>query len=1183
MNQTSSQITAITIHDQNLIVVAGAGSGKTYVLVNRYLALLDAHQDWPLNALVAITFTRKAAQEMRERVRLALEKRLYDAVNERERDCWAGRIGAMDSARIDTIHGLCASILRANAAEVGVDPRFEVLDEVDARLLLDDVLDDVLKAVVVQNDPALRLLTEYESYQVRKTLAQLMEAELPAAPPDDLLAHWRDLWGQKCALVFDDLAATEQFHSVIDEQFDGYQPGTDKLADSWVESQRLLHHFQSQGDLETRFSLLSDVRNKIKLTVGSAKFWGSTDDVATAKALLGAFRNALDAAFKEIGAPLTALDARAAEFVPLWHHLARRTKEAYQAAKERDALLDFGDLETLTRSLLLDNPAVRARYSAAEFQHVLVDEFQDTNAAQWDIVRMLAEPDRPGSLFVVGDAKQSIYAFRGADVSVFQHVRAEIVKRGGRDVPLARSFRTHKPLVDGFNHVFGRLLVKTPSSPVSDYEIELDGGMEAERIQPPAGELPPLELLLIDAGYYEKGDDDRSTKCRQWEAAAIAERIHQMVSEGRPVYDKKLNIVRPMRYDDVALLFQSMKQVTLYEDVFKARALPFVTVAGRGYYGRQEVWDLLNLLKALHNPADNLALASALRSPLFSFSDEMLLALRLQRDANNNRLSLWDALQQAAASPSAEAASDWGDAHRILTRLHGLAGRVTIAELISLALEETGYLAVLTGLPDGARRRGNVEKLLDKARLGGQVTLGAFTRYLQDLSDSEVREGEALVEVEGAVTIMTVHASKGLEFPVVVIADASWTKGGGQASPAAICDPVSGLACKVYDADEDKLVPSWLYNRLNTLNTLREEAESKRRLYVAATRAQDYLLISGQIKEKESGWKLSGWLGLLWQGLELEERDFSPQPGAWSLAYDWGSLAITIPAQPPDDDDLLPHPPSSSAWDDAAVLAAQPLSGAPAEPALLRPVRVDRSNIARHLTATQLADLGSVEYDPFYRDRFRRSVLRDAPARVEDVSSRVSGVSSRIIGEIVHQALNSWRFPTESANLEAALLSYAWEQGVIDEDQQHYAVQEARKLIQRFMTSQTYHWLNEAARVLRELPFVFRTEARTIHGVLDVLFERMDGSWAVLDYKSSLVRGYDGSLRALEDHARRYHLQVGVYAAAVREQLGSAPDVYIHYIRYGQTVHIRSGEWELALGKIESYIGNLLAESDWVT
>ena len=205
-----------------------------------------------------------------------------------------------------------------------------------------------------------------------------------------------------------------------------------------------------------------------------------------------------------------------------------------------------------------------------------------------------------------------------------------------------------------------------------------------------------------------------------------------------------------------------------------------MTIAGKGYYDRQEVWDLLNLLRALYNPADDLSLAAALRSPLFSLSDDALLALRLLTDEHGESLRCGTRSITPDRVPPTNA--DWSisPATRCTTCARS-AGRVTIAELLRAALERTGYLAVLTGLPDGERRRGNVEKLIEKAETSGRLTLSAFTQYLKDMSESEAREGEAVLESEGAVQLMTVHKSKGLEFPLVVLVDAGYERRGGAA------------------------------------------------------------------------------------------------------------------------------------------------------------------------------------------------------------------------------------------------------------------------------------------------------------------------------------------------------------------------------------------------------------------
>lgn len=1142
MPLTDAQHDAIHLHDYNLIVVAGAGSGKTFVLVERYLALLEAHPDWQLNALVAITFTQKAAQEMRDRVRLHLQQQVDSATDETAAS-WANRLAAMDSARIDTIHGLCASILRANAAEAGVDPGFTVLDEIEARVLLDDALDDAFRSLG-SNDPVLELFAEYGESAVRSELARLITADFGVVP-DDLFMFWLEQWERDAE---DHLRRFRMWYS--DSEFAHWSyglPDGDKLAVVWQTCADLLAQTSEETELDSRVAALRQLKPVIDLRVGAAGAWGGKETLQTVKAILRTLREQSEACSGAIGAPPGVHDQRAARLLPLWVALTQRVREVYRRAKDARGVLDFDDLESLTRDLLA-NDDVRARYLGAEFQHVLVDEFQDTNAAQWAIIRRLADPQRPGCLFVVGDPKQSIYGFRGADVSVFQQVR-DVVAAQREAVALSTSFRTHEKLVRCFNRLFERILIRDPDSPVAGFEVEFDG-MSAHRVESPS-DTPPLELLLFDKARLTAEQEDESS-VREWEAAAIARRVRLMVeAEQRTVYDKRTGGVRPLRYGDVALLFQVMTHVMVYEAALKREGIPYLTVAGKGYYDRQEVWDLLNLLRALDNPADTLALATALRSPLFSLSDDALLALRLSAHTEQP-LSLWDALRQPEYVPADEI-EQVAFAHRTLVNLRRRAGRVTIAELLRDALEETGYLAVLTGLPDGKRKRGNVEKLLEKAETSGRITLSAFTRYLRDMSENEAREGEAMLDSEGAVQLMSVHKSKGLEFPLVVLVDSAYERRGGAGGL------VSGMACKVNDPDENKFVSTFAYRQAERLAGLRETAERRRLLYVAATRAQDYLLVSGQVTCRDERISAKGWLG--WSLDALDAGELAPEDQILDIGGSSVQISFAEPVHVGFGDERI------VAWDDLPA----------ASPRLPLLERVERRVNAptQTLAATAIADLGSALYASdaetreFYMQRWWRRVFHDAPARLDPVQL----TTALKLGEIVHRAVR-WELPERDDDLRELLRRYAWEEGIVDDVQNRESVASAYELLQRVRRSDVFAWVAAARVVYREVPFVQRMGERTIHGVIDLLMEDETNQWRLVDYKTNWL-GESVTEADLAEHARRYHLQAGVYAAAVQALIGTPPLVYIHYIRYAYTVIIPEPDWMWALAELETYIGDV--------
>ena len=1194
MQATPEQHDAIHIHDKNLIVVAGAGSGKTRVLVERYLQLLENNPSWKLNALVAITFTREAAFEMRNRVRISLEEHVANAQEEDKLSRWAQLLSEMDTARIDTIHGLCVTILRANAAQAGIDPKFEVLDEVDATILLEDIVSDILQDL---DAPLTQLFSAYESSKIIESLtrANLINANFKAIPdnPEELLKQWYEQWAKIISESQDALLNSDEVHHVLQR---GY-PAEDKLGALAIQYCDYLEQIAKQNDAQTLYELMIECyRQGAVGNKGSAGAWGGKEAKQEAAEQLRAVRDLIDNLLGRIGAPLNELDQETARLLPLWYQILLQVQTAYRLHKRENSLLDFDDLERITASLLKDE-SVRERYRNAEYKHLLVDEFQDTNDLQWDIVQSLASLDHGGSLFVVGDPKQSIYQFRGADVSVFNSVRDKIAKnKAGKEVPLSESFRTHQRLVDQFNELFSRILVRDEASPVKEFEVVLDKRMTASRKESP--EQAVLECLLLD---YQQRDEEgnystypnsnrkirySSDDVRRWEAYELAQHINALIAEKRPVFDKEKRGYRVAGYGDVAILFQSMSHVNIYETVFKSLGIPFMTVAGRGYYSRQEVWDMLDLLRTLHNPADNLSLATVLRSPMFGFSDDMLLALRLIPNENPDKrepMPLWDALSYACENEVTGITSD--DLPLIefaVSTLHDLrlmAGRVSISELMRHILAKTGYLAILTGLPDGARRRGNIEKLLQLAESSGKITLGKFSQYLSDLTAREVREGEALLDSQGAVKMMTVHASKGLEFPIVILADASWSRGSGGGTDTVMNDVKYGLSCQVFDDTQNKYVDGFAHRRNNQMQQLKEDAERKRLLYVAATRAQDYLIISGQVTFNNQGsWSVGGWLKQLMTALELDDMVRTIDQTS-PFANDF--IRVMMPPQPPPVDILYADAQSEqNLWDYKADETDFP----PRRPPLIDAISIAPDAQIGHISATQLADLGGVHHGSdsdqreFFRQRFRRRTLHDAPARVQDLSAdRKPQVSQRLIGEIVHEAIRYGRFDLSPSDFEQMLEGYAWQSGVTFEHELAEAIQRSQRLLTRFKQSKVFNWIESARSDQRplftELPFILRTDKRVIHGVIDVLFQKADGSWMIIDYKTSNV-----SDKNFDHHARRYHLQVGVYAAAIQQQLGNSiiPQTHIHYIRHDTTVLVPTEAWQSELSQLERYIGDLV-------
>jgi ATP-dependent helicase/nuclease subunit A len=900
MNFTHNQQIAVT-HTGNLAVTAGAGSGKTHVLVERYLRLLTEGVQHAISTetvepassdILAITFTDKAAREMRERVRDTIEKRARAADTDHERAAWEEYRAQIEAARIGTIHAFCAALLRAQPVESGLDPQVAVLDEVEQGLLLAESIDATLRhtaqqaSVAASQDSAFALLHKHFSLdELRTVLTEMVRGggevravvqELPDTP-DALLAFWREQWAAAQAAALHELLHAPSWRSACDilQRLAPTAPAADNIGKQVCEIAESLAQIGADKTAASMpdFSPVS----KINLRGGSKKGWQAPDDKDDAKNALRTLREVYQTQAELLErVPDDDLEHSAAQVTLALCSLYRHALAEYTQRKERQNALDFDDLEWRTCTLLESHAGVRARWQA-EFQAILVDEFQDTNHVQRDIIDALTgfvapQQNRTPELFVVGDAKQSIYRFRGADVSVFQDVAEHIARQGGQTVSLDISFRTHPLLLAWINRVAQAVLHREPDL-AQPYEIQFER-LEAHRKHPTFGRC--VELHIIE-------DAENADAARTEEARILAERIKalQKGEEGKVVYDRNQECWRSPGYGDIAILCQASTVFGYYEAALREAGIPYLTTAGRGYYGRKEIQDLIHLLRVLNDTADELALVGVLRSPLFALDDDAIFGLRFA-----NRQSLWTALMQSG-EPSEPAnptqppqPTPLEFARETLRDLHARRGHLSVVELLREALAATGYLATISGLPDGAQRRANVEKLLNAARQVGSTGLQAFSAYLEDLLKAEPREGEAPLEAEGSVRLMTIHKSKGLEFPIVVLPDLG--RGTPPMRDTWLARRSYGLALRLRDnqGETQQLIAYQL--------ALREEkrmerAERERLLYVALTRARDYLLLSGPAANKSN----ESWLSRLVAALGAPWEQGGPPPGAAGQLEVW--------------------------------------------------------------------------------------------------------------------------------------------------------------------------------------------------------------------------------------------------------------------------------------------------------
>lgn len=1062
MNPSDEQMPAVLARGRDVVVTAGAGTGKTRTLVARYLSLLA--EGLPLRTIVAITFTKKAAREMRNRVRDEMRRYLgRPELAPPERPRWQRLYSELDAARIGTIHSLCTEILRAHPAEAAVDPRFEVLDEGQTNVLQGRAVDEAL-AWAAENEQAVSLFPLQGERSLRGWLEELTRQRLDvrdcfAGLPNALWSEWQAIVVPPIQVFVDDAGIQAAFGELsilrTDGTLDRAERAGDKLATPLRDLLALWDEIlaaRRQDDWAVVSARLAALRKEMK-QVGRASNWKP----ANPKSVIKELQIQYDTRLKEwVGKGINlGLDEQLAQAMPALRATFAHACRRLDLFKDERNALDFDDLERRALTLLQQDAAVRGRWQG-EIRALLVDEFQDTNGRQRDLVTLLNGGQ--GKLFIVGDAKQSIYRFRGADVTVFRDERGRIEGAGGVALTLDTSYRAHRELIEGLNELL-RPVLGVDEDPARPW-VEPFASLLHHREEPGPGLTTPHVELHLVAGTKADGALDRA-------AGALAGRIVELIASGARVSDDTGG-TRPLDYGDFAILCRASSSFSAYEDALERAAVPFLTVAGRGFYGRPEIRDLFNVLHALADPTDDLALVGLLRSPAFGFSDAALYALCRERDRAPGAVSLWDTLRAPSIASTASAAGGLGGADGVKAKraalivadLHGRVGRISVADLLKAFLDATDYRAALIqaaksrgaksrgaqsraqsgGAESAAESRGaqsrqqfggaqshgilsrgsrNLAKLLGDAHASGIVGVGEFLEYVAGLRDSGTREGEARAAAEGAVQIMSVHAAKGLEFPVVVIGDVAY---GRQGANRVLVDPDLGVLLPLKDED-DQL--SAVYRLGKARNDDQEAAELDRLLYVATTRAREKLLISGCISLKKSGaiGKQIGWLETIGgpQGLELAEATIPPeQPGGLvRLNLHVGHIPVACTIYPAESRGAQSRAESSDPQSRGAESRGtqhwaqhRELSGPAYDPD--HQSRGIGTAAAVPLPPPLLAPVPSGQE---IVDQPTAAQERDPPQRVWRVVPPPLSPGQRprapawVIGSLVHEALAAWRFP----------------------------------------------------------------------------------------------------------------------------------------------------------------------------
>ncbi len=924
---------------RNLCVSAGAGAGKTAVLTRRMIKILR-EQKLPLDSLMVVTFTDKAAVEMKERVYAAIDREIEKTGDEhfkKLRDDFLKN-------RISTFHAFCAALLREYPIEARIDPYFRVMDETDKVFFLRRVIDRVINELAEHKEhPDLSVLSsEWSKTGIANIIYAIIQKREETGPwlRDFLTFEWDDFRSrleEYCKIMLREICYKLSAYGTIEKALallklaepNPPEDTSNKLSLRRKELLDLLPRLHAllaaakhdDFDPAEIMLVMKSVLEQCNLSGANAKAWASAPSrpsgIDRLRVCFMMLRNTLESTniFDfEINWPV---EEAGFDICKALARVATSCLEAYREEKAKEHYLDFQDLQIKVLALLKSPKHAHIVSELREkYLYIMVDEFQDTNALQWEIVKLIASDGESklfgDRLFIVGDEKQAIYSFRRGDVTLFRKVRDELMAAnrvsGTHQKPfaLATSSENEKDYQQEYLEKLpadetvksGEIIFsdnfRSAAEPIHFFNLffaELMGQEFYEDYEARPQRLfcsgnrrqGSVELLLVDRNV-DKPDEalqaepqteeiDTHTK----EAHLIAAKIKEVLAGDDPLYDY-VREQAAARRPAIAILLNRRAKLKVYEEALRRENIDFIVVRGRGFYQRQEVVDLGNLLGFLADQDNAIYLAGFLRSPIGHVSDEGIYLLsRLPLGE-----TLWEKLCLLGDGRIGQYADDFSPpdyralqrAQASLKRWQALSRRMVLVEFLRLVLDEGGFFASLARGNRGEQAISNIEKLLERARsatLNDQEDFLTFTQWLNERIDYVDEEGEADVDIVlgGAVQLMTVHQSKGLEFPMVFVPDLTAYFNFGDREPVRFDDVTAEVKIKDDGAILRKLryelgleapdpendfepTPTLIKKIIEKRNREKVIAERKRLFYVAATRAMDHLVLVGQLKKRSA-------------------------------------------------------------------------------------------------------------------------------------------------------------------------------------------------------------------------------------------------------------------------------------------------------------------------------------------
>lgn len=1187
---TKEQQKVIDLRDKNILVSAAAGSGKTAVLVERIIGRLT-RENPPVDVdrLLVVTYTDAAAAEMKERIANAIEKALQDNpgnVHLKKQSV------LIHTARITTIHSFCLSVIKEYFHTIDLDPGFRVAEEGELKLLKQDVLEEMLEKHYDEGDE--RFLDFVETFATGREDAKLEEIiltlyEFSGSYPNP------DEWLDECAGAYaSDLSEdspllqrvmsyiSKNLMSVLEEMRQAeqilHEPDGPYMYGDAVEADREIVQkaVKAKGYEEIYRALNGAEKLKFKRLASNRDKTVSEEKTAQVKAMREHWKKVLGDIkdtyfFQEPQEMKTDMEMCR----PVAEVLTELVKEFSASLAEKKAsknLIDFRDMEQFALKILTrveDGKRVPSE-TAGEYQErfveVMIDEYQDSNLIQEAILGSVSRVSRgENNLFMVGDVKQSIYRFRLSRPELFMekyHTYSTDGTGNSERIDLHKNFRSRREVLDSANAIFRQLMTEDFGGITYDDDAALYVGASYEDM--PGNET---EVLVIDTDSEAEAPGAGKQTAREIEARAVAVRIHRLLEEHK-VWDNKKRAFRPVRFSDIVVLTRSLKGWTdVFSKVLAEEGIPAFAGSREGYFETLEIGWMLDYLRVLDNFRQDIPLAAVLRSPFGGFTNEELAEIRnLSPD-----VPFYMAVKHAAA--------EMDKVEKVLTKMEDFRERVpytAIHELLWKIAEETGYRNYIAAMPGGEQRLANLEMLFCKAKAFEATSykgLFHFVRYIEQLKKYDVDYGEAGIydETTNAVRLMSIHKSKGLEFPIVIAAGMGKLFNTQDIRSSVVIHPELGIGIDAVDIKRRTKCPSLLKKVIQTETGLENLAEELRVLYVALTRAKEKLILTGTVPG--AGKKPEEYEG----GGEIL---FTKLTGARNF-YDWvlpavKNLGQEVPVR-------------------LKVLSLQEIEE---EESAKAEAEVFDKDI--YLNAVSDKDSPLALRDDAYAKRLREQFGYEYPHSEEEqlkLKFTVSELKKRAMSENIPEEDGAQlveeeeviplvpKFLTEEEELKGASRGSAYhrvlelldftqdydeaglEQKVKEFCEKGKITSEAAECIRvkdilGFLNSKSGRRMQEAAKngkLYKEQPFVFGIDAGEIYpdtsteemvliqGIIDVYFEEDDGI-VVLDYKTDrvckeqeLVDKYREQLklyaRALEQITEKTVKEKIIYSFALGEEI----------------------------------------------